>query len=211
MMRTATDFNEFYKSADPWKLTKAAARDRIYRRLLSPIIRNKRVLELGCGEGHLTNAVFDEAASIKGIDISEVAISRARQRTRPNAEFQCSDFLAVPFADFDVICAIECLNYLSTDERTLFFEKLCSEHHGKPFIFSNPIIGGNYFLHSDLLKTFEKFQLRLVGFHNLNVYWKPTYRRIIANLVKVPVLDRALDLLPEKLIYQRLYVLETSR
>ena len=36
-------------------------------------IRGKSVLELGCGEGHLTQAVFYKARSVVGIDISNAS------------------------------------------------------------------------------------------------------------------------------------------
>lgn len=158
----------------------------------------------------MTCAAFNEAASVKAIDISDVAIERARARSLPNAEFHCADFMATPFLNFDVVCAIECLYYLTSDELVSFFEKLCCEHPGKIFVFSNPIIGGPYFLHVELLRLFSKFNLRLLRFHNVNVYWKPAYYRVVANLVKLPLIERMIDLLPDQLIYQRLYILQVS-
>ena len=57
-MRTAADFNLYYAAPDPWHISHAQFRDKVLRRCLKPFIRNKSVLELGCGEGHLTQRNF---------------------------------------------------------------------------------------------------------------------------------------------------------
>src|SRR5580692_1157048 len=57
-MRTSDDFNLYYATLDPWRILRARFRDRVLRRCLTRFIRGKSVLELGCGEGHLTQAVF---------------------------------------------------------------------------------------------------------------------------------------------------------
>src|SRR6267142_901655 len=71
-MRTAADFNLYYAAPDPWHISHARFRDKVLRRCLKPFIRDKSVLELGCGEGHLTHAIFSKARSVVGIDISDV-------------------------------------------------------------------------------------------------------------------------------------------
>jgi cyclopropane fatty-acyl-phospholipid synthase-like methyltransferase len=84
-------------------------------------VTNKAVLELGCGEGHLTASIFRKAARVCGVDISAIAISRATALSLPNASFQASDFLNVSFAGHDVIAAIECIYYLAPEEQEAFF------------------------------------------------------------------------------------------
>jgi hypothetical protein len=73
-----------------------------------------------------------------------------------NASCVASDFLAVNFAGYDVIAAIECIYYLAAEEA--FFQKLTSEAAGKLLIISGPIIGSNeyriYFTDSGLRRTF---------------------------------------------------------
>src|SRR5882757_2444506 len=80
-MRTAADFNLYYAAPDPWHISHARFRDNVLRRYLKPFIRDKSVLELGCGEGHLTQTIFSKARSVVGIDISDVAIARAKSLT----------------------------------------------------------------------------------------------------------------------------------
>src|SRR3977135_305539 len=60
-MRTAADFNLYYAAPDPWHISHARFRDNVLRRRLKPFIRDKSVLELGCGEGHLTQTIFSKA------------------------------------------------------------------------------------------------------------------------------------------------------
>ena len=96
-MRTAADFNLYYAAPDPWHISHARFRDNVLRRCLKPFIRDKSVLELGCGEGHLTQTIFSKARSVVGIDISDVAIARAKSLNLPNAIFESADFLQASF------------------------------------------------------------------------------------------------------------------
>ena len=111
-MRTAGDFNLYYATPDPWHVSRSRFRDKVLRRCLGRYIRDKSVLELGCGEGHLTRAIFGRARSVVGIDISDVAIARAKALNLPNARFENADLLQTSFEGYDVIAAIECIHYL---------------------------------------------------------------------------------------------------
>jgi SAM-dependent methyltransferase len=212
-MRTAADFNRFYETQDPWRISSASFRDKILRRSISRFVTGKTVLELGCGEGHLTQAVFGDAKSVFGIDLSDIAIDRAKARAIPNAQFHSADFLNISFENFDVIAAIECLYYLTSNDQIAFFDKVGREHRGKILIISSPIIGQNehrqYFTHSGILATFAKCGFSILEFHNLNVYRRALLSNIAAALVRFPFGARLLDLLPDSLIYQRCYIIRT--
>lgn len=211
VLRSAEDFDSYYQSPDPWKIGRASRRDKALARIIGPYVPGKTVLELGCGEGHLTATIFKGASSIKGIDISPVAISRAIAHSLPNASFQASDFLNVSFAGYDVIAAIECLYYLSPTEQETFFRKLKSEHAGKVFVISGPIIGSNeyrtYFTDSGIKQTFGRHGLSLIEGRNLNAYRKAGVgATIAAALCRLPLGSAVLDILPDKYVYQRCYV-----
>jgi 2-polyprenyl-3-methyl-5-hydroxy-6-metoxy-1,4-benzoquinol methylase len=203
-MRTAADFNQFYAAPDPWRISRARFRDRMLRRCVSPFIAGKSLLELGCGEGHLTQAVFNTAKNITGIDLSQVAIQRAKALDLSNATFASADFLGVSFAGYDIIAAIECLYYLTPEDQETFFAKIVKEHHSI-LIISGPIIRGKYFTHVALMNRLR--QLGEVEWHNLNVYRRNVVATLAAVLVRLPFGGRLLDLLPEKLIYQRCYII----
>jgi 2-polyprenyl-3-methyl-5-hydroxy-6-metoxy-1,4-benzoquinol methylase len=207
-MRTADEFNAYYATPDPWGVSRATFRDRVLRRRLTRFIRNKRVLELGCGEGHLTRAIFHKARSVTAVDISDVAIARARALKLRNAAFAAADLLDVSFEGYDVITAIECIHYLSHPEQGAFLEKVAREHSGKMLFLSGPIIDyQRYFGHRRLMLEFKSLGFTVVRFHNLSVDPHPLPSRIVANLLKLPLGDRLLNWLPEQMIYQRLYAL----
>ena len=214
-MRTASDFDVYYADADPWRISGASARDEVLRRSVARFVTGKKVLELGCGEGHLTQALFFDAANVKGIDISAVAIGRATSKGLPNASFENADLLNVSYEGYGVIAAIECLYYLSASEQEDFFAKVAREHSGKILIVSGPIIGQNeyrkYFTHESMLDTFARHGISVIEFHNVNVHRKtPLANRTVANLtaalVRAPLGSLVLDVLPDRLIYQRCYI-----
>jgi len=207
-MRTAEDFNLYYATPDPWHVSRSRFRDTVLRRCLKRFIRDRFVLELGCGEGHLTEAVFGKARSVVGIDISDVAIARAQSLDLPNARFENADLLQISYKGYEVIAAIECIHYLSHPEQGAFLEKVAREHAGKVLLLSGPIVDyAHYFSHRRLMLEFAALGFSLVRFNNLSVYWHPPSLRIIANLAKLPLGYMVLDWLPEWMIYQRLYVL----
>lgn len=208
-MRTATDFNQFYAVPDPWRITRATVRDKNLRRRLSPLVEGKSVLDLGCGEGHVTEIAFSRARSVTGVDISAVAIERANKRRIANTTFESADFLEYSFSGYDVICALECLYYLNPVEQNAFFNKVAVEHPDRMLVVSGPIIGG-YFSHEELMQGFKSRGFSLFEAHNLTAYWRPLSARITANLMKLPLGHYAIDWLPERMVYQRLYVVQTS-
>ena len=210
-MRTAADFNQFYAVPDPWRISRAHFRDRILRRAVSKFIKGKSVLELGCGEGHLTKSVFRRAKNITAVDFSAIAIERAKANKHPNARFENADFLDVSFTGYDTIAAIECLYYLTSEEQESFFQKIAKEHTGKYVVLSGPIIGENehrkYFTHEGLIETFAKHNFLTVQHQNLNVHPNGLFSRLLANFVKLPFTSWILNKLPENMIYQRCYII----
>jgi cyclopropane fatty-acyl-phospholipid synthase-like methyltransferase len=211
-MRTAEDFNAYYKTPDPWRIGHANRRDKALSGAIARHVEGKTVLELGCGEGHLSATVFGGAKRIHGVDISPLAVARATALNIRNASFETADFLSVSFAGYDVIAAIECLYYLSSDEQDAFFRKLVSEHKGE-FILSAPIIGSNeyrnYYTHTGLLSTFARYGLTVVEWQNLNAYRKAGLGGTLA-AVAARLSDGVLAYCPERFIYQRCYVLRVG-
>src|SRR5690349_7874011 len=199
-MRTVDDFNHYYATPDPWGVSRATFRDRVLRRHLTRPIRNRSILELGCGEGHLTQAVFRRARFVNAVDISNVAIARAKLLNLPNARFQTADLLDTSLAGYDVIAAIECIYYLSHEDQILFLKRVAREHAGKILLLSGPIIDyQRYFGHKRLMYQFEELGFTVVKIRNLSVYWHPVWFRIVANLLKLPLGYMLLDWLPERM------------
>ncbi len=81
-----------------------------YCRLVAP---RGSILEVGCGEGFLSEHLAHEAfSSFEGIDISAVAIERAQALADAKTTFRCADAESyVPERRFDVIVFNEVLEY----------------------------------------------------------------------------------------------------
>ena len=73
------------------------------------LVRGKRVLDLGCGDGRLALGVAPFAATIDGLDPDEEGITTARRRARSagarNARFAVGAAQHLPYPDgaFDVV------------------------------------------------------------------------------------------------------------
>ncbi len=86
---------------------------------------NHRVLELGCGNGMITERIFDRTgAHITGIDVADDAIRRARERTRAKRQGLTLDVgninnLEYPPRSFDAIIAVDCLYFVSDMEQSV--------------------------------------------------------------------------------------------
>jgi 2-polyprenyl-3-methyl-5-hydroxy-6-metoxy-1,4-benzoquinol methylase len=186
-------------------------RDRALAAGIEPYVAGKTLLELGCGEGHLTATVFRHARQITGIDISPIAISRASALALPNATFRVANFRDVDVAGFDVIAAIECLYYLTASEQEQFYRKLATQSPGKVFILSGPIIGSNeyrtYFTHKDIENTFARHGFSMIDWWNLNAYRRAgVVATIAAAASRLPLGSMLITSLPERYVYQRCYV-----
>jgi hypothetical protein len=89
--------------------------------------------------------------------------------------------------------------------------KIASEAAGKVFIISGPIIGSNehrtYFTDTDLKQTFARHGLTLVESRNLNAYRKAGLgATVAAAAIRLPFGSYLIPLLPQKWVYQRVYV-----
>jgi hypothetical protein len=96
---------------------------------------------------------------------------------------------------------------LTPQDQAALFEKVAKEHRGM-LILSGPIIGEDenrkYFTHQGLIEAFVSHSLHVQEFHNLNFYRRGAWN-ILAVLARLSFCSRLLDLVPERLVYQRCY------
>src|SRR5579862_5856065 len=92
-----------------WDFIDDTAGDCVYAHL-EKHTKGGDILDLGCGPGNTANELAADAyRHYIGVDISEVALEKARKRTRQEGRegknsFVCSDFLGyAPAQDFDVL------------------------------------------------------------------------------------------------------------
>lgn len=79
----------------------------------------ERILDLGCGTGHLTNRIAEAGADVVGVDRSEEMIDRAR-RTYPDRRFVRADARNVAFeAPFDAVFSNAALHWIRDQDAVL--------------------------------------------------------------------------------------------
>jgi ubiquinone/menaquinone biosynthesis C-methylase UbiE len=85
--------------------------------------RPRRLLEVGCGEGHLLGHVLGRCAPevVVGVDLSADVVRQARARYGQRAAFQVASADALPFADrsFDLVLACEVLEHVPDPARAI--------------------------------------------------------------------------------------------
>jgi 2-polyprenyl-3-methyl-5-hydroxy-6-metoxy-1,4-benzoquinol methylase len=109
--------DRLYLLEDPWQLASPTERKR-FARTNAVIARIApgcaTLLEVGSGEGIQTSALMDVATRVTGIEVSEMAVARARERV-PDAEFlvgRAEDAARMLGGRrFDLITACEMLYY----------------------------------------------------------------------------------------------------
>jgi SAM-dependent methyltransferase len=83
------------------------------------------VLELGCGEGCDSEVLAAADQAVVGVDLSEQAVQRARQRV-PSAEFHCQDIRApFPVERAGVVVASLSLHYFPWPDTEALVERIC--------------------------------------------------------------------------------------
>ena len=86
-------------------------------------VRNKRVLDLACGEGYGSYLLAKTAESVVGIDIDEHAIRHARNKyIKQSLEFKVGSVTEVPIAGehlFEVVVCFEALEHIEDHQKLL--------------------------------------------------------------------------------------------
>lgn len=93
--RLVGEFDEMYKDfQDPWEqsLCERGRTEKNIAIFLLERIKAKRVLELGCGLGYYTNEIQRHGFDVLGVDVSPIAIRKAKARF-PKCRFQAGDIL----------------------------------------------------------------------------------------------------------------------
>lgn len=91
--------------------------DRAFLDAFAEQTRGGRVLDLGCGPGHVAAYLAARGADVEGLDLSPAMIDEARAR-HPALAFAVADMFALPHADASVrgIVAFYAIVHLATGE-----------------------------------------------------------------------------------------------
>ncbi len=83
--------------------------------LLAPLA-GERILDLGCGTGHLTELISASGAEVVGIDSSDDMVRAARQNY-PHVRFEVADARELPYdAEFDAVFSNAVLHWVRPPE-----------------------------------------------------------------------------------------------
>jgi 2-polyprenyl-3-methyl-5-hydroxy-6-metoxy-1,4-benzoquinol methylase len=80
-------------------------------------VGSHRVLDVGCGDGHLARQIATHAEQVVGIDLDEASIRLAGEHTpERNIEYVCGDVLDYAFepGSFDAVVSVATLHHMDT-------------------------------------------------------------------------------------------------
>lgn len=151
MQKSLLDTKELYNGqADDWARTEPILLSdysaRPYVIEWCEPLANKKVLDIGCGEGYVGRELLKRgAAHVHGIDISQAMIDKAEQfriiNALENATYTCEDirFSETTKEPSDIVLAMFLFNYLNVDETAEVMKKAYEQlKPGGYFIFSVP-------------------------------------------------------------------------
>jgi hypothetical protein len=110
-------FEDLWKRGDPWKLESSDFERMKYESEIAILggRRYRRVLEIGCGAGSFTRHLVPIANEILALDISPIAIARARARGMHEVDFRVANIMDYnPRAEgpWDLVVINETIYYL---------------------------------------------------------------------------------------------------
>ncbi|MCR4564804.1 MAG: class I SAM-dependent methyltransferase [Bacteroidales bacterium] len=131
MDKPTVDFYNQY-SGKQAELYESADMSTMYKRIVSFLPDNGRVLEIGCGSGRDARALVELGFSVVATDASQGMILQAVERNKAensNLRFICTSF---PLADnhyllresFDLVLAVAVLMHFSPQERYLLLKQI---------------------------------------------------------------------------------------
>ncbi|TCK19825.1 class I SAM-dependent DNA methyltransferase [Pseudonocardia endophytica] len=105
--------DRLYRTANPYGIDANPYEQQKYTSIMNTLAgrRYRRVLEIGCGEGHLSERLAGVTGELLGVDISADATARAAARV-PSATFETRMLPAeMPAGTFDLIVCSDVLYY----------------------------------------------------------------------------------------------------
>ena len=188
---------------DRWsKIYQNSKNSRFYstvKKMLSPPLTSKFVLEYGCSIGILTSYLSDYNNTVFGIDRSFSALRQAKKNSKRNLDYVVADFLSPIFGKlkFDLILA---LNILELVEPSYLLHQVSNQISSGMFVISDPYDferGKNSVKHP-VDESSLRAQLKNLGFKISSTTKKPSYIKWNLNLYSRAVLNYKVDLIISK-------------
>lgn len=127
-------------------------------------VKNKNVLDIGCGTGKYSVEIIKHAKSLIGIDKSKNQLEIAKSKTTNKSCFVCADAANLPFKNntFDVIVSCWCVGTI-LDKKTQ--QKVINE--AKRVLNKD---GEIYFVENDIGEEFEQIRDRYPNIEKTKAY-----------------------------------------
>jgi ubiquinone/menaquinone biosynthesis C-methylase UbiE len=86
--------------------------------------KDKKVLDVGCGNGYVLSKYATEGADVHGVDLTQAAIDLTCKRFENlnlNGNFRVADAQALPFSDdtFDCVCSMGVLHHVPNTQKAV--------------------------------------------------------------------------------------------
>lgn len=155
MKKERLKINEFYDSA--WEANRLINKDDIIRfeKIYSRLPRCTNILDIGCLDGSLTKRFADKARIVVGVDVSMVALKRAREKGIRCVLQDAESGLCFGDEAFDAVIAGEVLEHILDSDYFLTEIKRILKKNGRLYLttpnFSSlgrrilSVLGGNPF------------------------------------------------------------------
>jgi trans-aconitate methyltransferase len=108
------------KTSQTWNTEAYAANGRFVATLASDVVAllnpqpGEQILDLGCGDGTLTEQLAATGAIVTGVDASPTMLAAARQRSAGNLTFEQHDATALPYhQQFDAVFSNAALHWIT--------------------------------------------------------------------------------------------------
>jgi len=108
------------KTGQTWNTEAYAANGRFVATLASDVVAllnpqpGEEILDLGCGDGALTEQLAATGATVTGVDASPAMLAAARQRIVRNLTFEQHDATALPYhQQFDAVFSNAALHWIT--------------------------------------------------------------------------------------------------
>ncbi len=112
------NIRDYYNNKEEYSPSKQRVKN--ITELIGKDIKGKRILDIGCGNGKMGSALVVKGAVVAGCDISEHAVSIAKQSLQEVFVFDvANDNFSLLKKDFDIIIASELIEHLFSPEEFL--------------------------------------------------------------------------------------------